>query len=91
MNEEHIEFYNLAPVKDADINIYTEALDYSLKNKNIKNVAITGIYGAGKSTLIETYKEKRKNKNKFIHISLAHFNDVKESSQENIDEDKKRN
>ena len=88
MNEEKIKFYNLAPIKDADINVYIEALDYSLENKNVKNVAITGIYGAGKSSLIESYKEKKKNK--FIHISLAHFNDVKENSQENIDEEEKK-
>ncbi len=72
MNEEPIKFYNLAPIKDADINIYTEVLDYSLENNDVKNVVITGIYGAGKSSLIESYKEKKKNK--FIHISLAHFN-----------------
>ena len=90
MGKEDIKFYNLAPVKNADIDIYTEALDYSLEDNNIKNVAITGIYGAGKSSLIESYKEKKKNEKDFIHISLAHFNEIKENFQENINEDEKK-
>lgn len=69
MNEEPIKFYNLAPIKDADINIYTEVLDYSLENNDVKNVVITGIYGAGKSSLIESYKEKKKI-NLFIYLWL---------------------
>lgn len=31
--------------------VYMEALDYAFDNKDIKNIAITGIYGAGKSTI----------------------------------------
>ena len=29
--------------------VYTEALDFAFSNNDIKNIAITGIYGAGKS------------------------------------------
>lgn len=68
-----IKFYNLKPVKDINIEIYEEVLDYCLNEKEVKNVAITGIYGAGKSSLLESYKNKKNLNNKFMHISLAHF------------------
>ncbi|MBE9390244.1 hypothetical protein [Vagococcus salmoninarum] len=45
----------------------------SLKKKNkLKNIALSGSYGAGKSSILETYK-KETPKTKFIHISLAHY------------------
>ena len=31
--------------------IYDEALDYAFSHDDIKNIGITGIYGAGKSTV----------------------------------------
>ena len=40
--------------------IYTEALDFAFGNSDIKNIAITGIYGAGKSTVWKTYEKERK-------------------------------
>ena len=66
--------------------IYTEALDYAFSNNDIKNIAITGIYGAGKSTVWNTYKEYRLckksnailNKNPFgnvITVSLGKYTD----------------
>ena len=42
------------------------------KNDELKNVAISGPFSAGKSSLIETYKIKYPKK-RFLHISLAHF------------------
>jgi len=38
----------------------------------VRNVAISGSYGAGKSSVLNSYKKKHIDK-KFIHISLAHF------------------
>lgn len=77
-------YYDLTPVNDADINIYKEALEFSFNNKKIKNIAITGVYGAGKSSLIESYKEKEKNKYKFLHISLAHFGENENSEKKEM-------
>ena len=38
-------FNSLTPeILDENKEIYTEALDYAFENKNIKNIAITGIY-----------------------------------------------
>ena len=49
-------FYSLTPeVLEENKKIYTEALDFAFSNNDIKNIAITGIYGAGKSTVWNTY------------------------------------
>lgn len=70
-------FENLAPIDNADISIYEEAIDFAFDNPDIRNVAISGAYGAGKSSVLATYERKYADK-KFIHISLAHFEPEKE-------------
>ena len=52
--------------------IYTEALDYAFGNSDIKNIAITGIYGAGKSTVWNTYV-RQKGLNNVITVSLGKY------------------
>ncbi|EKZ2426675.1 hypothetical protein REJ35_003565, partial [Escherichia coli] len=47
-------------------------------NNDLKNVAISGQYSAGKSSLIESYKKSHSNI-KFVHISLAHFRSIEEA------------
>ena len=37
--------------------VYTDALDYAFSHDDIRNIAITGVYGAGKSTVWNTYRE----------------------------------
>lgn len=39
--------------------VYTDALDYAFSNDDIRNIAITGVYGAGKSTVWNTYKNNK--------------------------------
>lgn len=75
-------FQKLTPTKQVDIKVYEEAIDFVFKNEDIHNVAVSGVYSAGKSSLIETYKEKHKEK-KFLHLSLAHFMPTENSSFEN--------
>lgn len=72
MNHKDYFFQKLTPVNDINITVYEEAIDYIFENADITNVAISGAYSAGKSSVIESYKAKHKNL-KFIHISLAHF------------------
>lgn len=48
------------------------ALKWALKNRKVKNIALTGPYGAGKSSVIESYRKQDK-KSKSISISLATF------------------
>lgn len=51
---------------------YFKAINYSMKNKSIKNVAISGPYGAGKSSIIKSYFKKYK-RSKSLNISIAYF------------------
>lgn len=37
---------------------YIEALNWAFQNKKVKNIALTGPYGAGKSSIIETFLRK---------------------------------
>ena len=74
------EYENLKPKKDLDIKSI-EALDYAFKEKSVTNIAITGNYSSGKSSLIESYINKKMNfwkKRKINIISLATFLDKKE-------------
>ena len=94
MEKQDINFQKLTPTNDVNMDIYENAMDYIFKHSDVKNIAISGAYGAGKSSLLESYKKKKKNL-KFIHISLAHFNsfdienkDDDDEKQENILEGK---
>lgn len=79
-------FEKLTPTDDCDISIYESAIDFAFKEDDIRNVAISGAYGAGKSSVLAAYKAKHREK-KFLHISLAHFKDnVKEVSSNNNNE-----
>lgn len=80
---EHKKYYfeKLTPVNDIDISVYEEAIDYIFDNADITNVAISGSYSAGKSSVIDTYKEKHE-EHKFMHISLAHFESPNEDNGE---------
>ncbi len=68
-------FQKLTPIDDVKLGIYEEAIEYAFSNDDICNFAISGSYGAGKSSVIETYKKVHPEK-KFLHISLAHFEEI---------------
>ncbi|WP_313128486.1 YobI family P-loop NTPase [Anaerocolumna sp.] len=72
MSENTYKFQKLTPVTDVEMDIYEDAMKYVFSNNDIRNIAISGAYGAGKSSVIETYKAQHKGE-KFLHISLAHF------------------
>ena len=74
-----IHFEKLTPVKDVDLRIYNDALNFVFENNDIRNVAVSGAYSAGKSSVIESYKRKHK-KLKFLHISLANFETTEQQS-----------
>ena len=76
-------FEKLTPVNDSDISVYESAIDFVFKHDDVRNVAISGAYGAGKSSVLASYKAKHSS-TKFLHISLAHFQDTQD--EENADE-----
>lgn len=72
-------FEKLTPAEDIDIKNYEEAIDFVFSNNDVNNVAISGSYGAGKSSIMAAYEKKHSDK-KFLHISLAHFEGTSESN-----------
>lgn len=77
-----LKFVKMTPIHDLEIRNYEEALDYAFKEKDILNIAITGPYSSGKSSVISTY-EKNCNKNT-IHISLSKFSSDKVEEKHKI-------
>nr|WP_314999256.1 hypothetical protein [uncultured Oribacterium sp.] len=68
-------FFSLCPSileNNEEYKTYYEALDYAFQNKDIKNIAITGIYGAGKSTVWKSYAKERALKN-IVTITLGQY------------------
>ena len=62
MEKKETKFNSLTPdILEENKQVYTEALDYAFSNNDIKNIAITGNYGAGKSTVWNTYKKNKLN------------------------------
>lgn len=53
--------------------VYEKRLIAALGEKDIKNIALTGIYGSGKSTILNTFKAKNAKDWKFADISLSAF------------------
>ena len=56
--------------------MYTEALDYAFSNDDIRNIAITGVYGAGKSTVWNTYKDIKLKERNFNLFRINLFKNV---------------
>ncbi|WP_201566672.1 hypothetical protein [Psychrobacter immobilis] len=80
--EHDLEVHSLAPTDNLDEGInkdryieYEKRLVSALKRPNITNIAITGTYGSGKSSVLNTFKRRSKNANnyKFLDISLSTF------------------
>ena len=83
--EKKYEFRSLTANKDLTINQVTlDALEFAIdENSEVTNVAITGNYGAGKSSIVESFEEKSKNK-KFIHISLGQYDETISSEKNGL-------
>lgn len=68
-------YHALTPIDDVDCDVYLDALQEALLNNDVKNIAITGPYGSGKSSVIRTFFSKRNQNGQFklITITLANF------------------
>lgn len=82
------EYESLTPKDNLEkSNSYIKALKESIDDLKRKNIAISGIYGSGKSSIIESFKQQYK-EYKYLDISLAKFI----SSEENkLEEELERN
>lgn len=78
-------FENLTPTDKVNNNgIYECSLKYGIDDENIKNIALSGAYGSGKSSILKTFEKNQKNQYEFLNISLADFSGS-EKNNENID------
>ncbi|WP_419210782.1 hypothetical protein ABRP32_10000 [Providencia manganoxydans] len=73
-------FQTLTPASDVDLSIYEDALNYAFSEAKIRNIAVSGPYSAGKSSVIETYKIRYPER-KFIHLSLATFDSTNDKEK----------
>lgn len=94
---EKLDYSSLSPIANGDKEgHYTKALQWALENReveDIKNIALTGPYGSGKSTILKTFQKNYKGSNfKFLNISLATFKEEKIKKDDDgnpIENDKK--
>lgn len=86
LSSQKIQYLPLTPIQNADEDkAYTEMLTYAVSQQDINNIAITGPYGAGKSSVILTFQKFNPQWN-YLNISLATFKDSQEDEQyKNID------
>ena len=70
-----VDYKDLAPINNVkECEEHIRALNWAIDNPNIKNIALTGPYGSGKSSVINTFLERNLFlKRKSIRISLAKF------------------
>lgn len=79
-------YRSLGPIDDIQEGEgFVEALNWAIQQKNIFNIALTGNYGSGKSSIIQTLLKKNNDINeRTITISLANFNNIKNSGDSSL-------
>ena len=75
LDEKRMRFQKLTPI-NAELDTYEEALDFAFSEPDVLNIALTGPYGAGKSSVWKAYEKKKMIVSSTIHISLTDFNDT---------------
>ncbi len=83
-------FSNLAPVSNGqNQEVYIELLEKGIDDKDVKNIALTGSYGSGKSSILKRFLNglPKKEKKKCLEISLANFdkNSKDEEKEQSIE------
>ena len=86
--QENITFEKLTPttLSSDEMIGYNEALDFIFKEDDLMNIAISGPYASGKSSVFKTYEDEHKELNG-IHISLSYFSPNLKSKIENQNPD----
>ena len=89
MENKGTKFNSLTPdILEENKPVYTDALDYAFSNEDIRNIAVTGVYGAGKSTVWNTYKNNKSNNpeettfKNIITVCLGKYDDKSNEKRE---------
>ncbi|VVT48762.1 hypothetical protein UYSO10_2491 [Kosakonia radicincitans] len=79
-DDEHEEQINIAyesltpsVIEDEKAQSYIEALNFACSRSDIRNIAVTGPYGAGKSSVLLTWEKAENNDFRVMTVSLADF------------------
>lgn len=62
----------------ASVQPYLDRIGQALSTKDLNNIAITGNYGSGKSTIIKTFQHLNREKYRYLNISLASFTEIED-------------
>lgn len=87
--EVRLPLVDLAPKGDSKMTSkYVDYIKHALRNSKVYNIALSGIYGSGKSSIIESLKNDANKNNEFnyLEISLANFKNIKKEPKE-LEED----
>jgi hypothetical protein len=77
------QFVDLAPTDEADkAGVYSEAILFATNNAKVSNIALTGPYGSGKSSIIQSFLKKYRRPT--LLISLATFVPEVDSGDEKV-------
>ena len=74
-------FEDFTPKIISDKDNYSDIIKYAVENPNTKNVALTGPYGSGKSSILKTFESKFI-EYKYLNISLATFDEKEHELKE---------
>jgi hypothetical protein len=67
--------------EDKRVKKYLKHLKDAVDNIEVKNLALSGVYGSGKSTIIKSFQSLYPNL-QLLHISLASFKEIKDGDYE---------
>lgn len=87
---ESSQFEDLAPYDEMtkkEGGKYFEALEWALANKKISNIALTGTYGSGKSSILRSFEKLYSEDYKYLKISLASFSPEEQGNDESDNKD----
>src|SRR6056297_654386 len=75
---------------------YLTRIKNAIDSNKLSNIALTGSYGSGKSTILKTFQNIYKaddpsNEHKYLNISLASFKDSTKISENGVDNEKDEN
>ncbi|OSK88093.1 pcar [Escherichia coli] len=82
----HIAYEPLTPsvIEDEKAQSYIEALNFACSRPDIRNIAVTGPYGAGKSSVLLTWEKAENNNFRVMTVSLADFEMQQASSADAV-------